>query len=43
MIIELVVEAEAQMMVIWARAVEWGGRRVEAFEILSGGRTNRTY
>lgn len=43
MIIELVMEAQAQMMVIWARSVERGGRRVEAFEILPGGRTNRTY
>lgn len=40
--IAIVAEAQAQVMVMWTRAVEWGGGGLEAFEILSGGRSIRT-
>ena len=40
--IAIVAEVQAWVMVMWMRAVEWGGGGLEAFEVLSGGRSIRT-
>lgn len=36
---EIVTAAQARVLVIWTKAVEWRGREVKAFEIYIGGRT----
>lgn len=39
---EIAVEAQARVLVIWTKAVEWRGGEVEALGIDTGGGTNRT-
>lgn len=40
--IPTVTEAQARVMVMWTRAAEWGWGGLEAFEVLSRGRSIRT-